>query len=72
MTLTCKVQLDHHLGYGLHGSFKVDDFENPSDPSAPSDSAQNEKSTGFSVTIKNTGQTISNIKAGTKLRTALL
>lgn len=66
MLLACSVNLDHHLGYGLHGSFKY------ADPPKNTDEEVIKQKTGFSVTIKNTGQRIENIKAGTKLRSALL
>ena len=51
------------MGYGLHGSFKY---------AEPTKSDDQDLKTGFSVKIKNTGETIENIKAGTILRTALL
>lgn len=63
MELVCTVDLEHHLGYGLHGSFKY---------AEPPKSIIQEQRKGFTVSIKNTGEKIENIKAGTILRTALL
>ena len=46
MEFICSVDLNQQLGYGLHGSFKY---------AEPTKSTAEDKKTGFSVTIKNTG-----------------
>ena len=58
MELVCTVDLEHHLGYGLHGSFKY---------AEPPKSIIQEQRKGFTVSIKNTGEKIENIKRNSKV-----